>query len=389
MMEDVPCTTRRAFARATRLAQAGTRSDATTGAISTPIHQTASFRHSALGHSTGFDYSRTSNPTRQALELALADLDGGSRAFAFSSGLAAIDAVVRLFSAGERIVVTEDLYGGTFRLFKQLYRPLGIEAVYVDTADTEAVRAACADPRVRGLLIESPTNPIMRVADLRALAALARERNLIFAVDNTFLTAWNQRPIELGADLVLYSATKFLAGHNDVVAGAVVAATPALAERIGFIQNAVGAILGPQDSWLVLRGLKTLALRLERQEANARRIAEWLARHPRVRRVHYPGLKDHPGHDILLRDGSGFGGMVAFEVDDDARVPSILAGVQVFIFAESLGGVESLITYPLVQTHPDLPRDVCERVGINNRLLRLSVGIEDADDLIRDLEALL
>jgi cystathionine beta-lyase/cystathionine gamma-synthase len=379
----------RPLARATRLAQAGTRSDAATGAISTPIHQTASFRHPALGRSSGFDYSRTSNPTRLVLEQALAELDGGCRAFAFASGLAAIDAVVRLFAPGERIVVTEDLYGGTYRLFQHVYRPLGIEAVYVDTSDAAAVRAACADPRVRGLLVESPTNPVMRVADLRALAAIARERGLLFAVDNTFLTAWCQRPIEQGADLVLYSATKFLAGHNDVVAGAVVAATPALAERLAFLQNAAGAILGPQDSWLVLRGLKTLALRLERHQANAGRVADWLARHPRVRRVHYPGLEGHPGRDILLRDGSGFGGMVAFEVDDAARVPPILAGVRVFIFAESLGGVESLITHPLAQTHADLPREVCERVGINNRLLRLSVGIEDADDLIRDLEALL
>ena len=297
--------------------------------------------------------------------------------------------MVRLFAPGERIVVTEDLYGGTYRLFQHVYRPLGIEAVYVDTSDAAAVRAACADPRVRGLLVESPTNPVMRVADLRALAAIARERGLLFAVDNTFLTAWCQRPIEQGADLVLYSATKFLAGHNDVVAGAVVAATPALAERLAFLQNAAGAILGPQDSWLVLRGLKTLALRLERHQANAGRVADWLSRHPRVRRVHYPGLEGHPGRDILLRDGSGFGGMVAFEVDDAARVPPILAGVRVFIFAESLGGVESLITHPLAQTHADLPREVCERVGINNRLLRLSVGIEDADDLIRDLEALL
>ncbi len=375
--------------RSTRLAQAGTRRDPSTGALSMPIYQTASFGHPALGQSTGFDYSRTSNPTRLALEEALAGLDGGCRGFAFASGLAALDAVIRLFAPGDRVVVTEDLYGGTYRLFERIYRPLGIEAVFVDTADTRAVAAACADPAVRGLLVESPTNPILRVADLRALAAIARERGLLFIVDNTFLTAWLQRPLEQGADLVLYSATKYLAGHNDVVAGAVVAATPALAERVGFLQNAAGAILGPQDSWLVLRGLKTLALRLDRQQSNAHRLATWLAGHPRVRRVYYPGLETHPGRAILAREHSGAGGMVAFEIADPARIPAILAGVRVFIFAESLGGVESLITYPLRQTHADLPAALCERVGINDRLLRLSVGIEDPDDLIRDLEAVL
>ncbi len=376
-------------APATVLAQAGTRRDAATGAISTPIHQTASFGHPALGESTGFDYSRTSNPTRLALEETLAALDGGCRGFAFASGLAALDAVIRLFAPGDRVVVTEDLYGGTYRLFEKIYRPLGIEAVYVDTSDAAAVRAASADPAVRGLLVESPTNPILRVADLRALAAIARERSLLFIVDNTFLTAWLQRPLAQGADLVLYSATKYLAGHNDVVAGAVVAATPALAERVALLQNAAGAILGPQDSWLTLRGLKTLALRLERQQANAQRVAEWLAAHPRVRKVYYPGLPGHPGREFLLGEPAGFGAMIAFEIADPARVPAILAGVRVFIFAESLGGVESLITYPLVQTHADLPPDLCGRVGINDRLLRLSIGIEDADDLVRDLEAVL
>ncbi len=369
----------------TRLAQAGTRRDAETGAISTPIHQTASFGHPGLGQSTGYDYSRTSNPTRQALEEALATLDGGCGACAFASGLAAVDAVIRLFAPGDRIVVTEDLYGGTYRLLEKVYRPLGIEAVYVDTSNTDAVHAACADPAVRGLLVESPANPILRVADLRALGAMARERHLLFMVDNTFLTPWFQRPIAHGADVVLYSATKYLAGHNDVVAGAVVAASPEVAERIAFLQNAAGAILGPQDSWLTLRGLKTLALRLDRQQANAQRVAEWLAAHPRVRRVYYPGLDGHPGRDLLVRERTGFGGMIAFEIDDAERVPAILAGVRVFIFAESLGGVESLITYPLIQTHADLPPEVCKRVGITDRLLRLSIGIEAVGDLCTDL----
>ncbi len=379
----------RVVSHATLLAQAGTRSDPATGAISTPIHQTASFRHPALGQSTGFDYSRTSNPTRLALEQTLANLDGGCQAFAFASGLAALDAVIRLFAPGDRLVVTEDLYGGTYRLIETLYRPLGIEAVYVDTSNLTAVRAACADPAVRGLLVESPSNPILRIADMRRLAILTRKRGMLFIVDNTFLTAACQRPLEQGADLVIYSATKYLAGHNDVVAGAVIASTPALAARIAFLQNAAGAILGPQDAWLVLRGLKTLALRLERQQSNALRIANWLAAHPRVTRVCYPGLNGHPGRTRLLRERSGFGGMIAFEVQDPRRVPAILKGVRIFIFAESLGGVESLISFPLVQTHADLPADLLQRVGINDRLLRLSIGIEDVDDLIHDLETVL
>jgi cystathionine beta-lyase/cystathionine gamma-synthase len=323
------------------------------------------------------------------LEETLAAADGGHRGFAFASGLAAIDAVIRLFAPGDKLVVTEDLYGGTYRLFERIYRPLGIEAIYVDTSDTAAVELALAIPRVRGVLIESPTNPILRIADIRAIATKARARGILTIVDNTFLTPVLQRPIEQGADLVVYSATKYLAGHNDVVAGAVVTATPELSERIGFLQNASGGILGPQDSWLTLRGLKTLTLRVARQQENALAIATWLASHPRVRRVYYPGLPNHPGRDILLREKSGWGGMISFEVDDPARVAAILANVKIFLFAESLGGVESLITYPSVQTHADIEEATRHRLGINDRLLRLSVGIEDVRDLLDDLETVL
>ena len=374
---------------ATLLAQAGTRCDPATGAISVPIYQTASFVHPALGQSTGFDYSRTSNPTRLALEETLAAADGGHRGFAFASGLAAIDSVLRLFAPGDRLVVTEDLYGGTFRLFEKVFRPLGIEAVYVDTSDLDVVRAALSDVRVRGIFVESPTNPLLKIADLRAIAALARVRGALTIVDNTFLTPCLQRPLGQGADLVVYSATKYLAGHNDVVAGAVITRTPELSERVAFLQNAVGGILGPQDAWLTLRGLKTLALRVSRQQENACAVAEWLCRHPHVRRVYYPGLPEHAGRDILLREKSGWGGMIAFEIDDPARVPGILSGVRVFLFAESLGGVESLITYPSVQTHADIDAATRQRLGINDRLLRLSIGIEDAQDLIHDLEEVL
>ncbi len=374
---------------ATMLAQAGSRCDPATGAISVPIYQTASFVHPALGQSTGFDYSRTSNPTRLALEETLAAVDGGHRGFAFASGLAAIDTVLRLFAPNDRLVVTEDLYGGTFRLFEKVFRPLGIEVIYVDTSDLDAVRVALAGARVRGIFIESPTNPLLKIADLRAIAELAHACGVLMIVDNTFLTPCLQRPLDQGADLVVYSATKYLAGHNDVVAGAVITRTPGLSERVAFLQNAVGGILGPQDAWLTLRGLKTLALRVARQQENACAVAEWLCRHPHVRRVYYPGLPGHPGRDILLREKSGWGGMIAFEIDDPARVPGILSAVRVFLFAESLGGVESLITYPSVQTHADIDAETRQRLGINDRLLRLSVGIEDKQDLIRDLENVL
>lgn len=370
---------------ATLLAQSGNRRDPATGAISVPIYQTASFSHPALGQSTGFDYSRTSNPTRLALEETLALADGGHRGFAFASGLAAIDSVLRLFSPGDRIVVTEDLYGGTFRLFEKLFRPLGIEALYVDTSDLEATRAVLATPRVRAIFIESPTNPLLKIADIRAIAAAARERSILTIVDNTFLTPCLQRPLDQGADLVVYSATKYLAGHNDVVAGAVITRTPALSERIAFLQNATGGILGPQDAWLTLRGLKTLALRVLRQQENAMQVAKWLVTHPHVRRVYFPGLPNHPGRDILVREKCGWGGMISFEINDPVRVKEILSKVKVFLFAESLGGVESLITYPCVQTHADIDLETRQRLGISEHLLRLSIGIENAEDLIRDL----
>jgi cystathionine beta-lyase/cystathionine gamma-synthase len=370
----------------TLLAQAGNRKDPKTGAISVPIYQTASFGHSGLGHSTGFDYSRTSNPTRLVLEEVLAEADGGVKGFAFASGLAAIDAVLHLFHSGDRIIVTEDPYGGTFRLFEQVFRPLGLDAIYVDTSNLQAVQEALRSPGIKGIFIETPTNPLLKIADIRAIASWARAQNILTIVDNTFLTPVFQKPLELGADIAVYSATKFLSGHNDVVAGAVVVRTVELAERIGFYQNAIGSILGPQDSWLVIRGLKTLPLRLQKQQDNALQIATWLCSHPHVKRVRYPGLPHHPGREILERESLGFGSMISFEIDAASRIANILSGVKVFLFAESLGGVESLITYPAVQTHADVDPATRDRLGINDRLLRLSVGIEDVNDLIHDLE---
>lgn len=369
----------------TILAQAGSRRDPHTGAISTPIHQCATFRHPALGESTGFDYSRTANPTRQALETAMAELEGGTRGLAFSSGMAAVDNVIRLLSPGDKVVITEDLYGGTYRIFQKVYAQYGIEAVYADTADTAAVEAALEDKAVKMLFVEVPTNPMLKVADIKALGELADKRNITFVVDNTFLSPCALRPLDLGADIVLHSATKYLGGHNDVVAGVLVTKTQELGDRLFFFQNSVGSVLAPNDAWLVLRGLKTLHLRIEKQAENARKIAEFLEKHPRVKKVFYPGLKNHKGHDVQAKQAKSFGGMVSFEVDEPALVPQILKSVKVFHFAESLGGTESLITFPAVQTHADIEPEIRERLGVTDRLLRLSIGVEYAEDLIDDL----
>lgn len=369
----------------THAAQIGVGRDPATGAISVPIYQTATFRHPGPRQSTGYDYSRSENPTRAALEEAITRLDGGAAGFAYASGMAAIASLLLLFKAGDHIVVTEDLYGGTYRLFEQCFTGYGLSFSYVDTTDLMAVAAAIR-PATRALFVESLTNPLLKVADIEALARLARERGVLTIVDNTFLTPYLLRPLALGADITMYSGTKYLAGHNDTVCGLAVVRDPALAERVAFHQNAAGAVLGPQDSWLTMRGMKTLALRLDRQQESARLIAAWLGRHPRVRRVYYPGLPDHPGHEVLVRQGRGFGAMIAFEVADPALVETVLTHLRLVSFAESLGGVETLITFPAEQTHADIEQEKRDRMGITSTLLRLSVGIEDAQDLIDDLD---
>ncbi|GHV53634.1 cystathionine gamma-synthase [Deltaproteobacteria bacterium] len=373
----------------TILAQAGSRTDAVTGAIASAIQPSAAFRHPALGRSTGFDYSRTANPTRLTLEQTIAEYEGGDKAFAFSSGLAAIDAVMRLFVSGDALVVTEDLYGGTFRLFEQFGKALGIRFLYVDTSDTAAVAGALNTPGVKGLFVEVPTNPLLKVADLASLGALAKEKQVLYIVDNTFLTPVACKPFTFGADVVVYSATKYLGGHNDLIAGLAVARSKEWSERLAYIQNATGAILGPFDSWLLLRSLKTLSLRLKKHEANALAVAAFLSSHPRVKNLHYPGLPSDPGFKILSAQSGSFGGMVSFEVDSRAAVERILASVKVFLFAESLGATESLITYPVVQTHADIHPEIREKIGLTDKLLRLSIGLEDAEDLISDLSAVL
>jgi cystathionine beta-lyase/cystathionine gamma-synthase len=373
----------------TILAQAGSRRDPLTGAICMPIHPSAAFQHPALGRSTGFDYSRTANPTRRALEEIAAELEGGAGAFAFSSGLAALDAVFRLFSPGDRVAVTEDLYGGTYRLLENFSRFRNLEFLYLDTSDTAAVVRTLEQPGVKGLFVESPSNPFLKVADLEALGRTARERDILFIVDNTFLTPVLCRPLDFGADVSVYSATKYIGGHNDLLAGLAVARSEALRDRLGFIQNSTGAVLGPFESWLLLRSLKTLSLRLKKHEENAMITASFLSGHKNVKKLYYPGLPDSPGHAVLARQASGFGAMLSFEVDSGARVEHILSSVKVFMFAESLGAPESLVTFPLVQTHADMDTAVLERLGLHDRLLRLSVGLEDPSDLIADLAAVL
>jgi len=358
--------------------------DTRTGAVSVPIYQTATFRHPGLGQSTGYDYTRSGNPTRQALEEGIARLEGGTRGFAYASGMAAIANLLLLFRAGDHIVVTEDLYGGTCRLFDKVFNQFGLTFTYVDTSDSAQVAAAIR-PETRALFVESLTNPLLKFADLPTLSGLCRDRGLLLIVDNTFLTPYLLQPLDLGADITVYSASKYLAGHNDTIAGLVVVRDPQLAEQVYFHQNAAGAVLGPQDSWLVIRGMKTLGVRLDRQQENALRIARWLKSHPAVARVYYPGLDEHPNHDLMGRDTRGYGAMIAFEVDNPALVEQILLNTRLISFAESLGGVETLMTFPEVQTHADIPPELRARLGINNRLLRLSVGIEDSDDLIEDL----
>jgi cystathionine beta-lyase/cystathionine gamma-synthase len=369
---------------ATEAVQTGVEWDTRTGAVSVPIYQNATFRHPGLGQSTGFDYSRSGNPTRLALETGIAKLDGGCRGFAYSSGMAAVTSLLLLFKSGDHLIVTEDLYGGTCRLFDRIFTQFGLSFTYVDTSDADAVRSAFR-PETKALFLETLTNPLLKFADVGVLAKLCHDRGALLIADNTFLTPYLLRPLDHGADITVYSATKYLAGHNDTVAGLVVVKDPALAEQVYFHQNGAGAVLGPQDSWLTIRGIKTLAIRLDRAQENALKIATWLSKHPRVNKVFYPGLEEHPNHDLMKRDAGGFGAMIAFEVDNPALVEQILLKTQVISFAESLGGVETLITFPEVQTHADIPPELRARLGINNVLLRLSVGIEDADDLIEDL----
>ena len=369
----------------TLLAQAGSRWCERTGALTMPIYKSATFRHPGVGQSTGFDYSRTSNPTRKELEEVLATMEGASSALAFSTGMAAVDCVLRLFAPGDVIQVIEDLYGGTWRILESLFRPWGLDIRYIDPTTVEEGRLGPhLLPESKALFVETPTNPVLRVFDLREAAEAAHAQGQILIVDNTF-QPFLCKPLELGADIALYSGTKYLGGHNDLLAGVLAARTPELAERLAWLQNTTGAVLGPEDSWLLLRSLKTLPLRFARQEENAQALAHWLWAHPRVLKVHYPGLTDHAGHELHRSQSKGFGAMLSIEVDQPELVNQVLERVKVWMYAESLGGVESLITFPVLQTHADMLPEVRARLGVSDRLLRLSVGVENIDDLVRDL----
>jgi cystathionine beta-lyase/cystathionine gamma-synthase len=370
---------------ATDAIHAGQEPDPSTGAIMTPIYQTSTYVLEALGKSKGFDYARTINPTRLALEKNLAALEGGGKSFCFASGMAAISAVMTLVGQGDHIVVSRMTYGGTFRLFERVLKGYGLEFSYVDTGDLSQVEGALR-PNTKMLYVETPTNPLMGLTDLSAASALARKRSLITVVDNTFMSPYFQRPLSLGIDLVVHSTTKFLNGHSDSVGGCVVTARDEHAERIGFVQNAVGAILSPFDSWLVLRGVKTLHLRMACHDANGRAVADFLASHPKVRRVLYPGLPTHPQHALAKRQCSGFGGMISFDVGSHAAAKGFLDRLRLCSLAESLGGVETLICHPASMTHASIPSEERERQGFTDGLVRISVGVEDIQDILEDLK---
>jgi cystathionine gamma-lyase len=372
---------------ATRGIHAGQRPDPSTGAVMPPIYATSTYAQESPGRHQGYEYSRTHNPTRGAFERCIADLESGTRGFAFASGMAAIATALELLDAGSHVVAMDDLYGGTGRLFDRVReRSAGLRFTYADLSDPdELVRAL--RPETRMVWVETPTNPMLKLVDLDAVAAVTRARGILMVVDNTFATPWAQRPLEHGADVVMHSVTKFLNGHSDMVGGALVVKDDELAEKLGFLQNSAGAILGPFDSFLVLRGLKTLALRMARHNENALAVAEWLSGRRGVERVIYPGLPDHPQHALALRQMGGGGGIVTFFVDGGlAETRAVMERCEVFTLAESLGGVESLINHPAIMTHASVPPERRARLGITDNLIRLSVGVEDAEDLIDDLD---
>jgi cystathionine gamma-lyase len=361
----------------TRAVHAGQRPDESTGAIMTPIYQTSTYVQAALGQHKGFEYARTRNPTRDALERNLAALEGGTHGFAFASGLAATDAVLRLLSAGDHVLCGENVYGGTHRLMTQVFARLGLSFTFVDTRDTAGIEAAIT-PATKMVFVETPSNPMMRLTDLAAVGALASARGLLLVVDNTFATPVFQQPLALGAHVVVHSTTKYLNGHSDMVGGAVITRNDGVAERLGFLQNAAGAVPGPLDCWL--------ALRMRHHDSNGRCLAEWLRGHPAVGKVYYPGLPDHPQHELACRQMRGFGGMISLELGSAERARRFVQSTAIFALAESLGGVESLVGHPASMTHASVPPAMREAMGLTDGLVRLSVGIEDVDDLRADLD---
>jgi cystathionine gamma-synthase len=369
----------------TLFVQGATPFEALTGAVSTPIFQSATFRHSGLGESTGFDYSRCQNPTRMEFEASMALFEHGKYGLAFSSGMGAISALIKFFKPGDHIIVSEDLYGGTFRLFNEYYAKYGFTFSWVDTCDFNKIESAFL-PETKGLFIETPSNPMMKVTDIRHCADFVHRNGGYLIVDNTFLSPYFQLPLSLGADFVVHSGTKYLGGHNDTLAGVIVHSNDEAEPILRLNQMSEGAVLAPFDAWLILRGMKTLALRMEKHQENGKKIAAYLRRHPSVERVFYTGFADHPQYALSSHQACGHSGLVSFYLKKTEYVPKFLSSVKIILFAESLGGVQSLVTYPLTQTHASIPEEMRLAAGVNDRLLRLSCGIEDADDLINDLE---
>ncbi len=373
---------------ATKAIHAGQEPDLATGAVTVPIYQTSTYVQESLGKHKGFEYARTQNPTRLALEKNLAALEGGLAGHCFASGMSAIHAVMLLLKAGDHVIVSDNTYGGTYRLCEQVMRRFGLDFSYVDTTEVANVDAAIR-PETKLIFLETPTNPVMQMADLEGLGKLAKDRGIRLAMDNTFMSPYFLRPIEWGADIVVHSTTKYLNGHSDSVGGVVVTTKPEDAERIGFLQNAVGAILSPFDSFLIMRGTKTLAVRMRQHDSNGRVVAGFLAEHPKVKKVYYPGLGSYPQHERAKKLMSGFGGMIAFEMGSLAAARSVLDNVRLCALAESLGGVETLISHPASMTHASVPVDKRNQLGITDGLVRISVGIEDVEDIITDLDAAL
>ena len=367
------------------LIHGGVFGDELTHAVNVPIYQTSTYQQFELEGSPKWEYSRTGNPTRTALEALIAELEGGTAGFAFASGMAAITAVLQLFKSGDKILISSNVYGGTYRVLDKVFKQFGLLYDYVDTSDIASIDSAITED-VRAILVETPANPLMTVTDLRMVSSIAKAHGIWHIVDNTFMTPYLQRPLELGADIVIHSATKYLGGHSDLVAGLAVVKSEALAQRLAFIQNATGGVLGPFDAFLLIRGIKTLAVRMDRHVENAERIAAWLAGHDAVSRVHYPGLKDDPGYAVNHRQAKNGGAMIAFTLKDHCDFRVFFKSLKLILLAESLGGVESLVCHPSTMTHASIPRNVRLKVGISDNLIRLSPGIEATEDLINDLE---
>jgi cystathionine beta-lyase/cystathionine gamma-synthase len=373
------------MAFATDCIHAGQEPEPVTGAVTYPIFQTSTYVQPRLGEHKGYEYARTKNPTRSVLEANLAALERGKHGYCFASGMSAIDVVFRTLKAGDHAIAGENMYGGSYRLFSRVYEKFGVEFSYVDTSRLEAVRKAIR-PNTKILYLETPTNPMMTLTDLASCAEIAHQKNLLVVVDNTFCSPYLQRPLELGADVVLHSTTKFLNGHSDSVGGVVILNDDELAAQIGYLQNAVGAILSPMDSWLVLRGIKTLSVRMKQHEANGMAMANYLAHHPKVKKIYYPGLPDHPQHALARRQMNGFGALISFDLGSYENAKKLLDRVHLCSLGESLGGVETLISHPETMTHASVPIEDRKRLGITPGLVRISVGIEDVEDLIADLE---